>query len=67
MYLISVPWMFRVLVLCYILTEHVISIQALLTNLCVYVFLDPQLDEVAIWIPYLIKWAALLLNKQMWF
>lgn len=67
MYLISIPWMFRVLALCYILTEHVLSIQGLFTNLYVYVFLDPQLDEVAIWIPYLIICAALLLNKQMWF
>lgn len=43
--------MFWVLALCYILTEHLLSIQTLLTNLCVYVFfffLDPQLDEVAI-------------------
>lgn len=58
MYLISIPWMLCILDLHYILTEHVLSIQALFTNLCVYVFLDPQLDEVAIWIPYLIKWAV---------
>lgn len=42
MYFISIPRMFWVLAFCYILTEHVLSIQALLTNLCVYVFLDPQ-------------------------
>lgn len=58
--------MFWVSAICFIFTECVLSIQTLLINLYVYVLLDPLLDQDAIWIPYLIKWATLL-NKQMWF
>lgn len=34
-------------------------------NLYVYVFLNPLLDQVAVWILYSIKFTPLL-SKQMW-
>ena len=49
-----IPRMFQVLGICFILTECALSLHTLLMGLCVYVFLDLS-DEVAVWIPYLIK------------
>lgn len=57
--------MSQVWAICHILTKPALSIEALLINLYVFVFLDPLLDQVAVGIQYLIKFTTLL-NKQMW-